>query len=78
MLCSKKLSAHNLADKAEAVRVDGLRQLLTDQFSVINERLDSLGALRVTSVAPPIKLAGLRQFFSGPSKGRVSACLQSR
>lgn len=30
--------AHGLADNAEASRVDGLRQLLTDQCRAINER----------------------------------------
>lgn len=60
--------AHDLADKAEASRVDGLRQLLTDQFRVINERLDSLGAAQAANVSPPIKPTGLRQILSGPWK----------
>lgn len=63
--------AHDLADKAEASRVDGLRQLLTDQFRVINERLDSLGAAQAANVAPPMKPTGLRQILSGPWKSDV-------
>jgi uncharacterized protein (DUF2267 family) len=63
--------AHDLADKAEASRVDGLRQLLTDQFRVINERLDSLGAAQAANVALPIKPTGLRQILSGPWKSGV-------
>lgn len=60
--------AHDLADKAEASRVDGLRQLMAVQFRVINERLDSLGAAQAAKVAPPIKPTGLRQILSGPWK----------
>lgn len=61
--------AHDLADKAEASRVDGLRQLLTDHFRVINERLDSLGAVQATGVNSPLKATELRQSLSGPWKG---------
>ncbi len=63
--------AHDLADKAEASRVDGLRQLLTDHFRVINERLDSLGARPVTDPTPATKPTGLRQILSGPWKRDV-------
>jgi hypothetical protein len=35
---------HDLADNAEASRIDGLRQLMTEHFRALNERLDSLGA----------------------------------
>lgn len=61
--------AHDLADKAEASRVDGLRQLLTDQCRVINERLDSLGAMQAASVVSPLRATGPRQILSGPWKG---------
>jgi hypothetical protein len=61
--------AHDLADKAEASRVDGLRQLLADQCRAINERLDSLGAAPAASVVSPLKATGLRQILSGPWKG---------
>jgi len=57
--------AHDLADRAEASRVDGLRQLLTDQFRVINERLDSLGAAPAADGAAPIQPKGLRQMLPG-------------
>lgn len=57
--------ARDLADRAEASRVDGLRQLLTDQFRVINERLDSLGAAPAADGAPPIQPKGLRQMLPG-------------
>lgn len=63
--------AHDLADKAEASRVDGVRQLLTDQFRVINERLDSLGAAQAGHVAPPTRPTGLRQILAGPWKSDV-------
>jgi uncharacterized integral membrane protein len=36
--------AHELADKAEASRIESLRQLMTSEFRLINERLDGLGA----------------------------------
>ncbi len=63
--------AHDLADKAEASRVDGLRQLMTDQFRVINERLDSVGALRPAGVAAPSPPAGLRHMLSAPWRSDV-------
>ena len=63
--------AHDLADKAEASRVDGLRQLLTDQFRVINERLDSLGAAQAAIGSPPVSPNGLRRILSGPWKSDV-------
>jgi len=63
--------AHDLADKAEASRVDGLRQLMTDQFRVINERLDSLGATLPAGAALPANPTGLRRILAGPWKGDV-------
>lgn len=36
--------AHDLADKAEASRIESLRQLMANEFRLINERLDGLGA----------------------------------
>lgn len=63
--------AHELADKAEASRIDGLRQVMTEQFRSVNERLDSLGA---TVPAKPAELpspTGLRRVLPGPWKGGV-------
>ena len=61
--------AYDLTEKVEASRVDGLRQLLTDQFRVINEHSDTLGAAQAAVVALPIKPTGLRQIPSGPCNG---------
>ena len=36
--------AHELADKAEASRIDGLRETIAAEFRALNARLDSLGA----------------------------------
>ena len=64
--------AHELADKAEASRIDGLRQAMTEQFRSINERLDSLGAAlppRPAEPPGPTGPTGLRRILAGPWKG---------
>jgi uncharacterized membrane protein len=59
--------AHELADTAEASRVEGLRQLLAQEFRVINERLDSLGAALPASIATPTgNPTGLRRILTAP------------
>lgn len=63
--------AHELADKAEASRVETLRQLLTSEFLAINERLDSVGAVRPAGVAAPSPPAGLRHMLSVPWRSDV-------
>lgn len=60
--------AHVLADKAEASRVEGLRQLMIDEFSAINERLDSLGVAPPLDRGPPSNPTGLRRILAGPWK----------
>lgn len=65
--------AHELADKAEASRVEGLHQLLTSEFRVINERLDSLGAALPASIAATETPTGLRRILSAPWRGGVKS-----
>ena len=65
--------AHELADKAEASRVDGLRQLLSDEFRVINERLDGLGAVPPERVDAPAAPTALRRILSAPWRGEVKS-----
>lgn len=60
--------AHELADKAEASRVEGLRQLVTDQFRVIDERLDSLGAAPSVGRYTPARPNGLWRTLAGPRR----------
>lgn len=63
--------AHELADKAEASRIDGLRQLMSEQFRSVNERLDSLGAALPAGEVLPANTTGLRRILAGPWKGDV-------
>lgn len=51
--------AHELADKAEASRVDGLRQVLSDHLMAISDRLDSLGAAPSSIPAPAVERQGV-------------------
>lgn len=61
--------AHALADQAEASRVEGLRQLLAEQFRVVNERLDSLGAAAAID-EPVVASAPRRRILSGPWRAK--------
>jgi hypothetical protein len=63
--------AHELADKAEASRVEGLRQLLTDEFRAIHTRLDSLGAAPPADAVAAGMPTGLRRILPGPWRGEV-------
>ena len=58
--------AHELADRAEASRVDGLRQLLSDHMQVISNRLDSLGAAPGTLPAPAVERPTASRTFHSP------------
>lgn len=61
--------AHELADKAEASRVEGLRQLLTHEFRLINERLDNMGVVLPERGAPSGDPTGLRRILPAPWHG---------
>ncbi len=50
--------AHDLADKAEASRIDALRQSMNEQFRRINEHLDRLGAAPPARATMPRDLIG--------------------
>lgn len=50
--------AHDLADKAEASRIEALRQSMNEQFRRINERLDRLGAAPPARATMPRDLIG--------------------
>ncbi len=65
--------AHELADKAEASRVESLRQLLTSEFRAINERLDSVGAVLPASSESPSPPAGLRWMLSSPWRSKLES-----
>jgi len=62
--------AHELADKAEASRIEGLQQLMADQFRVVNERLDSLGAAVPVADDSRASPSGLTRILSGPWKSK--------
>ena len=43
-LLKEVVHAHDLADKAEASRIENLRQLIATEFRLLNERLDAANA----------------------------------
>lgn len=49
---------HDLADKAEVSRIQGLRQSMNEQFDLVNERLDNLGAAPPARAALPVDPTG--------------------
>lgn len=61
---------HDLADRAEASRIDGLRQQLDDHFQALARRLDRLEAARPGPDAPVDAVPALSRILPGPWKGQ--------